>query len=229
MLGYTRVFYEMQIDVKARNSEQNLTLRRFFYPPDPQLDEARQPKSILVGYNVETQGICFQVNPDLVGQAVEAVLADTDLRLRLRRNFAVYRMAPRAAEWEVFIQTQLEWVAVAIDYWLHEVVPQSHQEPRLLDSEMDREALLRYFSANRIVKPEEVDDFSEFLVRFDDFFASLNNTLEVAFKESHQFHEFATSVILHSLSALLKNLIARLGGVISEDIVGYADLQVLDQ
>ena len=229
MLGYTRVFYEMQIDVKARNSEQNLTLRRFFYPPDPQLDEARQPKSILVGYDVETQGICFQVNPDLVEQAVEAILADTDLRLRLRRNFAVYRMAPRAAEWEVFNQTQLKWVAVAIDYWLHEVVPQPHQEPRLLDPEMDREALLRYYAANRIVKPQEVDDFSESLERFDDFFASLNNTLEVAFKESHQFREFATSVILHSLSALLKNLIARLGGVSSEDIVGYADLPVLDQ
>ncbi|MHB8598526.1 MAG: DEAD/DEAH box helicase [Ktedonobacteraceae bacterium] len=229
MLGYTRVFYEMQIDIKAIKHEQSLTLRRFFYPPEPLLDEAGRPKPILVGYNVETQGICFQINPDLVAQAVEAILADKDLRLRLRRNFSVYRMAPSAAEWEVFIQTHLDRVAVAVDYWLHEVVPQSQGEPRLLVQEMDRDALLTYYGTNRIVKSEEVDDFREFLMRVDGFFASLNNTLEVAFKETRQFHEFVTSVVLHSLSVLLKNLIARLGGVSSEDLVAYADLPVLDQ
>lgn len=229
MLGYTRVFYEMQIDIKARKSEQSVTLHRLFYPPDPQLDESGQPKPILVGYNIETQGICFQVNPDLVRQTVEAILADDDVRLRLRRNFAVYKMAPNAAEWEVFIQTQLEQVVIAVDYWLQEVVPQSSGEPRLLDPDVDRNALIEYYRANRIVKPEEINDFNEFLERVDSFFTSLNDILEIAFKETHQFREFVTSVILHSLSALLKNLIARLGGVSSGDLVAYADLPVLDQ
>lgn len=229
MLGYTRVFYEMQIDIKARKSEQSVTLRRLFYPPDPQLNESGQSKPILVGYNIETQGICFQVNPDLMTQTVEAILADDDLRLHLRRNFAVYKMAPNATEWEVFIQTQLEQVGVAVDYWLHEVIPQSSGIPRFLDSDLDHEALVEYYQTNRIVKLEEVNEFGEFLERVDSFFSRLNETLEVAFKETDQFREFATSVVLHSLSALLKNLIARLGGVSSEDLVAYADLPVLDQ
>jgi hypothetical protein len=55
MLGYTRVFYQMQINIKARKHKQSLTLQRHFYPPKPQVDEAGQPKPVLVGYAIEPQ------------------------------------------------------------------------------------------------------------------------------------------------------------------------------
>jgi hypothetical protein len=227
MLGYTRVFYEMQIDVKARKHEQSATLRRQFYPPQPEMDEAGRPKPVLVGYAVETHGIRFQVNPDLLDQAVDAILADEGLRLHLRRNFAIYRMAPYAAEWEVFIKTHMDVVAAVVDYWLHEVVPHSAGEPRLLDVNTDREPLIAFYAANRVQRQAEVEEFAGLLR--DDLFTHLNETLQVAFKETPEFHDFLESVVLHSLSALLKNLVARLGGVGSDDLVAYADLPVLDQ
>lgn len=227
MLGYTRVFYDMQIDVKAPKHEQSMTLRRYFYPPEPHLDEADQPKPILVGYVVETQGIRFQVNPDLLAQTVEAILADDSLRLHLRRNFAIYRMAPQAAEWEVFIKTHLDMVTVAIDYWLYEVVPNSINEPRLLDPALDRESLITFYNSNRIVRSAEMEEFDTLLR--DELFTKLNETLEIAFKDTDKFYDFVASIILHSLSSLLKNLIARLGGVGTDDLVAYADLPILDQ
>jgi hypothetical protein len=232
VLGYTRVFYELQIDVKTAKRENNLTLRRAFYQPKPELDVAGQPKPILVGYDVETQGIRFQVNPDILGLAVERILEDEslqDLRFHLRRNFAAYLMAPKAAEWDVFIKAQLDQIDVAVDYWLHQVVPQSLKEPRFLDFEADLGPLLEYYRSSRIVRKEDVEEFGNFLERVDTFFRSLNEALRVAFKETSQFRDFTTSVLLHSLSALLKNLVARLGGVSSDDLVAYADLPLLDQ
>lgn len=227
MLGYTRTFYEMQIDIKTDHQARDrlglrpeeLTLHRAFYDPDG--------RPTLVGYAIETQGIRFQVNPDLLDQTVQAIMADQGLRLHLRRNFAIYRMASYAAEWEVFIKQHLDMVAAAVDYWLRQVVPNSIKEPRLLDADLDRDALIAFYAANRIVRQAEVDEFAALLR--DDLFARLNETLVVAFKDTTDFYEFAQSVILHSLSALLKNLIARLGGVGSDDLVAYADLPVLDQ
>jgi len=227
MLGYTQVFYEMQIDIKTDHKvrerlgirPEDLTLHRTFY------DEQGNPT--LVGYAVETQGIRFQVNPDLLAQTVEAILDDEDLRLRLRRNFAIYRMAPYATEGNIFIKSLLDAVAVAVDYWLHKVVPHSQGEPCLLVSSKDREPLISYYATHRIVRQPEVDEFSTYLT--DAFFARLNETLEAAFKDTPHFRDFVESAVLHSLSALLKNLIARLGGVSSDDLVAYADLPVLDQ
>lgn len=227
MLGYTRVFYGMQIDLKSDTrayerldvGPEQLTLRRVFR------DETGRPT--LVGYAIETQGIRFQVNPDLLHAAVEAILDDTDLRLHIRRNFALYRIAPYAAEANIFIQSLLEAVAVTVDYWLGQVIPGCHSEPRLLDPAQDREPLLDYYATHRIVRQAEVNEFSTYLT--DTFFDRLNETLEIAFKDTAEFRDFVESVVLHSLSALLKNLIARLGGVGSDDLVAYADLPVLDQ
>jgi len=227
MLGYTRVFYEMQIDLKTDHKkrdalnvrQEDLTLRRAF------CDDAGN--STLVGYAIETQGIRFQVNPDLLAQTVGAILADKDLRLHLRRNFAVYQIGQRAAESPIFIKSLLETAEVAVDYWLHQVVPQSQGEPRLLDLDTDRAPLEEYCRAHRIVRRAEVDEFATYLT--GDLFTWLNESLERAFKETTEFHDFVQSVVLHSLSALLKNLIARLGGVGSDDLVAYADLPVFDQ
>ncbi len=227
MLGYTRVFYEMQVDVKSDAKActrlgvrpEQLSLRRAFR------DDAGRPT--LVGYAIETQGIRFQVNPDLLHAAVDAILGDEDLRLHIRRNFALYRMAPYAAEANIFIQSLLDAVAVTVDYWLGHVIPGCQGEPRLLDPAQDREPLLNYYATHRIVRQAEVNEFSTYLT--DDFFARLNETLETAFKDTAEFRDFVESVVLHSLSALLKNLIARLGGVGSDDLVAYADLPVLDQ
>jgi len=227
MLGYTRVLYEIQIDVKTDHKkrealgieQEDLTLRRVFY------DEDGEPT--LVGYAVETQGIRFQVNPDLLTQTVGTILDDEDLRLHLRRNFAVYHMAPYATEADIFIKSLLEAVEVVVDYWLHEVVPASQGEPRLLDCSEDYDPLLDYYATHRIVRQAEIEEFAAYLTGA--FFDRVNETLEIAFKETPQFHDFVESVVLHSLSALLKNLIARLGGVGSDDLVAYADLPVLDQ
>ena len=227
MLGYTRVFYEMQIDLKTDHQkrdalhirQEDLTLRRVFY------DAAGNPT--LVGYAIETQGIRFQVNPDLLAQTVEAILADKYVRLHLRRNFAVYQIGQRAAESPIFIKSLLEIAEVAVDYWLHQVVPQSQGEPRLLDLDADRAPLEEYCRAHRIVRQTEVDEFATHLT--GDLYAWLNESLEKAFKGTSEFHDFVQSVVLHSLSALLKNLIARLGGVGSDDLVAYADLPVFDQ
>jgi hypothetical protein len=155
MLGYTRAFYEMEIELRGQREQ--VTLHRHFYPPKPLLDEAGQPRPILVGYKVETQGIRFQVNPDRLAQTIEAILADEALRLRLRRNFAIYRLARYASLWGVFMQTQLETVGVAVDYWLQRVVPTSRGVPRLLRPEQDWAALGRFYGASRIVQPGEVE------------------------------------------------------------------------
>lgn len=226
-LGYTRVFYEMQIDVKARDRNQNLTLHRLFYPPEPEQDETDQPKPVLIGYAIETQGIRFQLNPDLIAQSVEAILDDDTLRLHLRRNFAIYKMAPLATQWEVFIKSHLDMVEVMVDYWLHEVVPNSVGEPRLLDPAVDYEPVLNFLAANRVVRQEEINEFANQLR--DDLFTQLNQVLQVAFQDTLQFRDFVESVLLHSLSSLLKNLVARLAGVGSDDLVAYTDMPILDQ
>ena len=227
MLGYTRAFYELQIDLKTDHKvakqlgirPEDLTLHRAFY------DEQGRPT--LVGYAIETQGLRFQVNPDLLDQTVQAILDDEDMRLHLRRNYAIYRMAPYAVEANLFVKTLLDAATVAVDYWLHQVVPVSQDEPRLLDQTTDLNSLLAYFAANRIVRQPEVDEFGVMLT--DHFFERCNEALQTAFKDTPEFNDFVQSVVLHSLSALLKNLVARLGGVGSDDLVAYADLPVLDQ
>lgn len=224
-LGYTRAFHDMEINLRGQDRHE--TLFRHFYPPIPTLDEANRPKPILVGYTVETQGIRFQVNPTILAQTVENILVDEELRLHLRRNFLLYQMAPYATEWDIFIRSHLQTVGAAVDYWLQEVVPHTEGAPRLLAAEIDREAIITFFAAHRIVQPGEVDQFAERL--HDDFFTAFNHTLSLAFKDTPAFRDFLESVILHSLTALLKNLVARLGGVGNEDLVGYADLPVLDQ
>jgi hypothetical protein len=227
MLGYTRAFYEMQIDVKTDHRQrdrlgipqEDLTLRRIFRDPEG--------SPTLVGYEIETQGIRFQVNPDLLDQTVEAVLADEDPRLHLRRNFAIYQMAPYATEANVFIKALLDVVTVAVDYWVHKVVPACEDEIRLLNPAHDRESLSEYYRNYRITREAEVEEFEQYLT--DRFFERINEVLETAYKDTPDFRDFLQSVVLHSLSALLKNLIARLGGVGSDDLVAYADLPVLDQ
>jgi hypothetical protein len=227
MLGYTRAFYGMQIDVKTDHRQRehlgirqdDLTLRRDFRDPEG--------NPILVGYAIETQGIRFQVNPDLLNQTVEAVLGDENLRLHLRHNFAIYRMAPYATDADIFIKSLLEVVAVAVDYWIHKVVPTCDEEIRLLDPTCDRVPLTTYYADYRVARPAEVEEFEQYLT--DRFFERLNKILETAYKDTPDFRDFLESVVLHSLSALLKNLIARLGGVGSDDLVAYADLPVLDQ
>ncbi len=229
MLGYTRVFYEMQIDLKTDKHDENRSLHRYFYPAHPQRDDADRPKPVLVGYTIDTQGIHFQVNPDLINETVKAVLNDKELRLHLRRNFAIHEMAPNAAKWQVFIKAQLDYTAVTTDYWLHSIVPTTQGEPRLLDKDTDFEALLEYYQRNRIVIKADVDEFANYLRLHEDFFPSMNDTLTHVFKDTPQFFDFVTSVVLHSLSALLKNLVARLGGVSGDRLVAYADLPILDQ
>jgi hypothetical protein len=156
MLGYTRVFYEMQIDIKARNLSPRRTLHRHFYRPKPQLDETGQPKPILVGYGIETQGIRFQLNPDVLDQTFQAILSDDELRLRYRRNFTIYQIAPYAVEWKIFIKTLLDWAEVAVDYWLQEVIPNYISTPRLLDHEQDSKPLITYYQNHGLVRREEV-------------------------------------------------------------------------
>lgn len=225
MLGYTRAFYEMEIDL--RGDKQQVTLHRHFYPPKPILDEANRPQPILVGYKVETQGIRFQVNPDILAQTIEATLADENLRLHLRRSFAIYRMARYATKWNVFMRTHLDTVGIVVDYWLQRVVLASSGAPRLLSRQQDLMALVDFYAASKVVQKGEIEKFAERL--HDKFFEVFNSTLQVAFKDTSAFNDFLESVILHSLSALLKNLIARLGGVGTDDLVAYADLPVLDQ
>jgi hypothetical protein len=135
-------------------------------------------------------------------------------------------MAPYAAKWEIFIKTHLDWVSVAVDYWLEEVVTHSEAEPRLLDHEKDFASLLTYYESHRLLRAEEVKEFEGFLSAT--FFEALNDP-SAAFRETADFRDFVESVILHSLSALLKNLIARLGGVGSDGLVAYADIPILKQ
>ncbi len=227
MLGYTRVFYEMQIDVKAERHEDSTALRRFFYPPQPQRDEAGLPLPILVGYAVETHGIAFQLNPGLLDLVTAAIMQDTPLRLRLRRSLALYELASYAAEASLFLKELLDAGGVAIDYWIHTVVPRSSGEPRLLDPAADRGDLRLYFATHRSVLLQEVAQFDALLT--EPFFAYLNRALELAFKDTLKFRAFAESVVLHSFSSLLKNLVARLGGVRAEDLIAYTDMPILEQ
>jgi hypothetical protein len=237
MLGYTRVFYEMEINIKVQSakggsgkslSQQSWpTIRRNFYPPTPRHDEAGNPEPVLVGYAVETHGISFQVNPELIDQAVEAILQDDQLRLHLRRNFTQYRMASYATEQNIFIHTLLETVQVAIDYWLHKVVPNSSGVPRLLNDTQDHTALLAYVRAYRNIYDTDVAQHEERIT--EDFIERLNAEIAFAFMDTPEFRDFVVSVLLHSLGSLLKNLIARLGGVSSDALVAYADLPILDQ
>jgi hypothetical protein len=222
--GYYRIFYEMNIDIKGEKGGQQVHLLRNFYPLEPERDGNSEPKPILVGYMIKTHTICFQVNSDLLEETVDDILGDEQLRLYLRRNYAVYLTAPKSAEWELFIQTQLDWAEVAVDYWLQEVVAPNDGEPRKLDSSLDRVPLTEFFKKQRIVREEVVKKFEQFLMTHSSFFESLNEVLDIAFRKNRKFRDFVISVILHSLSTLLKNLIARLGGVGSDGLVAYADL-----
>ncbi|GHO61339.1 hypothetical protein KSC_002310 [Ktedonobacter sp. SOSP1-52] len=227
--GFYRVYYDMHIDIKGERREHVARIHRYFYPPERERDETSQLKPILVGYSVKTQAIYFYVNPDLLEETVNKVLEDTSLRLSMRRNFAIYCIAPKSAEWELFIQTQLDWTEVAVDYWLHEVAV-LEGPPRLLDADLDLNPLVSYYRTHRIAREREVEHFQEFLERNTAFFSDLNSVLERAFHQKNQqeFRAFVTSVILHSFSTLLKNLVARLGGVDSDSLIAYADLPILE-
>lgn len=227
MLGYTRVYYEMQINLKSDHKKlekyglksNDLTLYRGFF------DEHHQPT--LVGYEIETQGIRFQVNPDILIQTVKTLQDDMDLRLHLRRNYAIYQMGSYALKNNIFIKTILDATGVIVDYWLHKVVPSSNGAPRLLKISQDHAGILDYYAASRVVRSIDLDELDNLLT--EQLFDALNRALEKAFRETAEFYEFAQSVILHSLSTLLKKLIGRLGGVGSDELVAYADLPILDQ
>jgi hypothetical protein len=227
MAAYTRVFYEMQINIKTNAKArkrlgiepEELNLQPLFYDYDG--------NPTLVGYAIETDGIRFQVNPDIIAQTIKKVLENEKLRLPIRRNLAINSMAPYATKNKLFIKSLLDAVTVAVDYWVQKVVPQSSREPRLLNTTEDTDALLDYYSNYRITNTAQVQELATLLD--DDFLTTLNHTLRQAFQYNQAFANFVESVVLHSLSARLKNLIARLGGVGTRDLVAYADLPILDQ
>jgi hypothetical protein len=234
MLGYTRAFYEMQIDLKTIDKEPKQllkdagkeTLLRHFYPPHPQKDAEGHPLPILVGYSMETHGIAFYINPELLAQVIQRVLNDEDLRLSLRRRMALYHLASYATEKNLYMKNVIDIAEVVIDYWLHEVVPASKGQPRLPSRIIDLVHLEKYYRTHRNVQDAEVRVFNQMLT--EEFFERINEVLEKAFKTTQELYDFVESTILHSLSALLKALIARLGGVSSDDLIAYADMPILD-
>jgi hypothetical protein len=234
MLGYTRAFYEMQIDLKTIDKEQKQLLKnagkesllRHFYPPHPQKDAEGHPLPILVGYSMETHGIAFYINPELLAQVIQRVLNDEDLRLSLRRRMALYHLASYATEKNLYMKNVIDIAEVVIDYWLHEVVPASKGQPRLPSRIIDLVHLEKYYRTHRNVQDAEVRVFNQMLT--EEFFERINEVLEKAFKTTQELYDFVESTILHSLSALLKALIARLGGVSSDDLIAYADMPILD-
>jgi hypothetical protein len=226
MLGYTRAFYEMQIDLKTSDHTKNTTLLRHFYPPHPQNDAEGRPLRILVGYSMETHGIAFHINPELLAQVIRRVLDDEDLRLSLRRRMFLYHFASYATENNLYMKNVIDIAEVVIDYWLHEVVPDSKKPPRLPSRSTDITHLEKYYKTHRNVQDAEVQAFNQMLT--EEFFGRINEVLEKAFKTTQKFYDFVESTILHSLSALLKTLIARLGGVSTDNLIAYADMPILD-
>lgn len=231
MLGYTRIFHEMEITVKGLSGNQQQRLQRYFYPPDElaEFDEAGHRKPILVGYTVETQGIEFQINSSILEKAINTILEDEHLRIYLRRKFVAYDMAPRATEWQVFIQSHLKYVEVVVDYWLHEVIPNSSGQPRFLTAQEDQNQIIDFFENSRITISSDVDEFRNYLqVQGDAFYTSLNNSLALGFQDTSQFRSYLRSVLLHSLMSLLKKALSQLGGVGESELVAYADLPVME-
>jgi hypothetical protein len=121
----------------------------------------------------------------------------------------------------------LDHASVALEYWLREVVPASEGEPRPLAAARDAGPMTRYFELYRNIRPAAATEFQNFIS--EPFIQALNEALQLAFKETPRFSDFVHSVILHSLATLLKDLIARVGGVSSEQLVAYADLPLLEQ
>lgn len=226
MLGYTRVFYEMQIDLKTTNRNENKTLQRKFYPPNPDKDDSGNPQPILVGYSLETQGITFHLNYDLLNELTQTVLNDDQLRLSFRKKMALYHFSSYATENKLFMKTVIELAEVVVDYWLHEVIPSS-KNPRLLNFSTDIQPLKNYYGNYRNIKPANLTEFQQIVN--DSFINKINQVLVKSFKNTQDFYDFIKSTALHSLSSLLKTLIARLGGVSSEDLVAYADLPILEK
>lgn len=227
MLGYTRAFYEMAVEIKSADGKKSASLTRCFYPPKPKLDEKGHPQPTLIGYEVETQGICFHVIPEFLAESRSAILEDTSLRMRMRRNFAVYHLAPQAGAYGVFISRFIDYIGIAIDYWLAEVVPLSGMRP--LTSEADARLMCDFYARTHVLAAGALPEFEAFLGSSPSFLQDINQTIELAFKETKEFGEFVESVTLHSLASLLKNHIARLAGVSSGELVAYADLPVLDK
>jgi hypothetical protein len=231
LLGYTRVFHEMTVNLKVREPGGKAVslppLWRRFYPPRPRTDERGRPLPVLAGYSVQTHGIAFQLNPDLLARTALAVLADEPLRLHLRCRAALYAAAPYAQRAGLYPPSFLDAAEVALHYWLHVVVPSCGGAPRLLDPEADRAPLADYHRRHRNVRAAEAEEFEAGLD--EGFFQAVNAPIEGSFRDTPAFRDFVTSVVLHSLATLLKRLIGRLGGVGAEALVAYADLPLLEK
>jgi hypothetical protein len=167
--------------------------------------------------------------PDLLQQTLTAILDDQELRLHLRRAFTIYHAAPFGAGLQQPLRALLNYMSATVEYWLRRVVPASVGQPRSLDGGRDKDALLDYYGTHRNLMPAEILQFSRFLDDTPEYLDRLNESIQIAFHESAEFEAFVQSVVLHSLSALLKNIIADLGGISSDELVAYADLPVLER
>lgn len=216
----------MTINLKLRDatSTKTETLRRRFYPPTPRLDELNKPKPILVGYSVETHGISFEVNPDVLARTVHSIFADEQLRLQIRQKTALYLVAPYAYAEGLYASTVLSDAEVVLQYWLHKVVPSAQGHPRL-PNDADVDLILEYWQAHWNVRKSEAADFQKRLT--SKFLTAVGSAIEKAFKNTQTFRDFSLSLVLHSLATLLKKLVGRLGGVGSEALVAYADIPLL--
>ncbi len=247
-IGYLQLFYEYTSTLRLKKVSARDTvdayprLRRLFYGPD---STPEQPDPRMAAYEITTQGLEFTVSAEFCRAVALRVLLDNDLRLHFRQRYIAYRLAKeaRSIESTVLPLRYIQLSRLVVTYWLARHIAANPIDPRKWALSVADLQEIRGFMEGTAGTPGYWDGDQSAAVLFDGldtnepgdrdrierFVGHINAALTDGFTDSRPFREYLETVVLHSLSAVVKNHCALLGGVAPEALVVYADLPGLDR
>ena len=203
MLGYYQVAYEYTsnlsfvFDKEKKDADNKVELERCFYAPEITKDKS----PIFVTQKVETQGICFTINEDIVQATLNRIQSSDDVRLLLRKKLFRYLILSQAKRYTVFFQTLDNYTEIIAEFFFFEILP---KEGFRTLSPNDANALVRFFRDRYFKDSTEVNTLRIFLHENENFWMDASQAFETSFTDSSKYRDFITSVLYHSLASSFK-------------------------
>lgn len=247
-IGYLQLFYQYTstLRLRKRNNYDSIDthprLTRLFYGPEstPERRDAR-----MAAYRIETQGLEFIVSKEFCRAVALKILTNDALRLHFRERYVAYRLGKAATSIEeaAFPLRYIQMARLVVAYWLGRKVPGNPQDPQQSLLTLDDLDAIQEFADGNTIEAGRWAGEQRASILFENFDLSdpagrergkrlierINSALREGFTDSRAFRQYLETVVLHSLSVVVKNYSALLGGVSPESLVVYADLPDLDR
>ena len=221
MFGYYQVTYAYQANLNLLGVKENQTLERYFYLPQ------KSPSPIFLAQKIETQGICFTINPDIVNATHEKIQNVERVRLLLRGKLLQYLMLSTEKEYSGFYTDIKEYTCIVQEFLCLEIIPK--EGFRYLDSH-DINTIIQFYASRYCTVEDRVQEykFRTFLLENEPFLENISKAFKIAFQNTLTFSKFIQSVLYHSLASCLKILLSRLGGLTPSELLAFADMSIFD-